>query len=178
MKFGSCLAILSESTINSGRVLVKLVAQSVWSIFVCRWFTRWQKFWRKLSQRSHIYMAILVNWSSLIEVSTFIRSYCKDVVLLLTQVHLEKMIIKWKWQYPSRLLFDYWHYVTLVVVLWCPALSSSASVTTLRWDPVMYMFNFWCEYRSWPWLEMHKRNFWYVQVQGHMWYRRPSLDGF
>jgi len=21
-------------------------------------------------------------------------------------------------------------------------------------------FNFWCEYRSWSWLEMHKRNFW------------------
>jgi len=29
------------------------------------------------------------------------------------------------------------------------------------------MFNFWWEYRSWPWLEMHKRNFWSVDVQGH-----------
>jgi len=30
------------------------------------------------------------------------------------------------------------------------------------------MFNFWCEYRSWPWLEStHKRNFWYVKVQAH-----------
>jgi len=33
----------------------------------------------------------------------------------------------------------------------------------------MYIFNFWCEYRSWPW-QMHKRNFWYVKVQGHTWH--------
>jgi len=34
---------------------------------------------------------------------------------------------------------------------------------------MLYMFNFWCEYRSWPWLEMNERNFWYwqVKVQGH-----------
>ena len=32
----------------------------------------------------------------------------------------------------------------------------------------MYMSNFWCEYRSWPWLEKHKMNFWQVKVQGHM----------
>ena len=34
---------------------------------------------------------------------------------------------------------SYWRYLTLVVVLWCPALSSSsssASVTALRWEPV------------------------------------------
>ena len=43
-----------------------------------------------------------------------------------------------------------WRYVALVVVLWRPALSLS-----------------WCEYRSWPWLETHKRNFWYVIVQCH-----------
>jgi len=31
-------------------------------------------------------------------------------------------------------------------------------------------FNFWCEYRSWPWLEMSKMNFWLVIVQGHAWH--------
>ena len=30
----------------------------------------------------------------------------------------------------------YWRYVALVVVLWCPAWSSSASVTALRREPV------------------------------------------
>jgi len=44
--------------------------------------------------------------------------------------------------------------------LWRLALSASsaAAVTALRWEPVklIYMFNFWCEYRSWPWLETHK----------------------
>jgi len=30
----------------------------------------------------------------------------------------------------------YWRYVALVIVLWRPALSSSASVTALRWEPV------------------------------------------
>jgi len=29
-----------------------------------------------------------------------------------------------------------WRYVALVVVLWCPALSSSSSVAALRWEPV------------------------------------------
>jgi len=52
---------------------------------------------------------------------------------------------------------------------WRRALSSSASITALRWELVLdeYMFNFWREYRSWPWLETHMRDFWYVRVQGH-----------
>jgi len=69
-----------------------------------------------------------------------------------------------RWCFQRR-LFVCWRYVALVVVLWCPALSSSsssasASVTALRWEPVNVHVKFWCEYRSWPWLEMHKRNFW------------------
>jgi len=35
--------------------------------------------------------------------------------------------------------------------------------------------NFWCEYRSWPWLEMHKRNFWQVKIQGHSWHIADHL---
>ena len=82
-------------------------------------------------------------------------------------------------QIPRKLLKShYWRYVALVVVLWRPALSasassssSSASVTALRWEPV----NFCCEYRSWPWLEMHKRNFWLAIFKGHMWHIADHL---
>ena len=37
---------------------------------------------------------------------------------------------------PSPTTNSDWQYVALVVVLWCPALSSSASVTALRWELV------------------------------------------
>ena len=87
----------------------------------------------------------------------------------------------WNWaQHRNRFALTqlirttaYWRHVALVVVLWRPALSvssssSSASVTALRWEPVnVYIFNFWCDYGSWPWLETHKKNFWRVKVQGH-----------
>jgi len=39
----------------------------------------------------------------------------------------------------------------------------------------LYVFNFWCEYRSWPWLEMHKKNFLLPTISGWLLHHVPKL---
>ena len=48
----------------------------------------------------------------------------------------ETRLIETKFHVSLDTEIDHRRYVALVVVLWCPALSSLASVTALRWEPV------------------------------------------
>jgi len=85
--------------------------------------------------------------------------------------------------HPSILIFAHWSATSLaicrpsgctmvsgVVVIVIVGICNHSQMRTSK-----CAFNFWYEYRSWPWLEMQKRNFWWVRVRGHTWHIADHL---